>query len=113
MSVFAMDGNFLQRETLLIQSAFGAQFRKLSDLWLVQKLIDFNNQLSPIEFEKRYSMSLQGGLENPGRFSMPHEQTLEWSHLREAAFRELTSLSIQQKPDEVGCQGTRVFLDDR
>lgn len=27
-----MGGNFLQRETLLIQAAFGAQFRKLSDL---------------------------------------------------------------------------------
>lgn len=36
---FAMGGNFLQRETLLIQAAFGAQFRKLPDLWQVRRLI--------------------------------------------------------------------------
>ena len=35
---FAMGSNFLQRETLLIQAAFGAKFRK-SDLWQVRKLI--------------------------------------------------------------------------
>ncbi|NNA42889.1 hypothetical protein HBO18_02020 [Pseudomonas lactis] len=37
--VFAMGGNFLQREALLIQAGFGAWFRKLSDLRQVRKLI--------------------------------------------------------------------------
>lgn len=36
---FTMGGNFLQREILLIQAVFGAQFRKLPDLWQVRKLI--------------------------------------------------------------------------
>lgn len=36
---FAMGSNFLPRETLLIQAVFGAQFRKLPDLWQVRKLI--------------------------------------------------------------------------
>jgi len=33
-------------ETLLIQAAFGAQFRKLSDLWQVRKLIGAYRSLS-------------------------------------------------------------------
>ncbi|MFL9674541.1 hypothetical protein [Pseudomonas sp. 2822-17] len=36
---FTMDGNFLQRGTLLIQAVFGAQFRKSLDFWQTRKFI--------------------------------------------------------------------------